>query len=123
MHRWDVCHAAVCTEHARGLGHARMGSVSFAVRGWNLCCVWTGSVLFRGRGCAKHGQHPCPCTVPNPALSPRRLERLQRIVSKLQMESGLCEEQLNQADTLLQSVRGGRGAVRCGGARCGAAAP
>lgn len=34
-----------------------------------------------------------------------RLERLQRIVSKLQMESGLCEEQLNQADTLLQSVR------------------
>ncbi|XP_078542690.1 plectin isoform X4 [Lissotriton helveticus] len=31
-----------------------------------------------------------------------RLERLQRIVSKLQMESGLCEEQLNQADTLLQ---------------------
>ncbi|KAG8134123.1 hypothetical protein E2320_011850 [Naja naja] len=31
------------------------------------------------------------------------LERLQRIVSKLQMESGLCEEQLNQADTLLQS--------------------
>ncbi|KAJ6661540.1 hypothetical protein lerEdw1_014450 [Lerista edwardsae] len=35
-----------------------------------------------------------------------RLERLQRIVSKLQMESGLCEEQLNQADILLQSVRG-----------------
>ncbi|XP_019329911.1 PREDICTED: plectin-like [Aptenodytes forsteri] len=34
---------------------------------------------------------------------PGRLERLQRIVSKLQMESGLCEEQLNQADTLLQS--------------------
>nr|XP_028591701.1 plectin isoform X7 [Podarcis muralis] len=32
-----------------------------------------------------------------------RLERLQRIVSKLQMESGLCEEHLNQADTLLQS--------------------
>ncbi|XP_058035009.1 plectin isoform X29 [Ahaetulla prasina] len=32
-----------------------------------------------------------------------RLERLQRIVSKLQMESGLCEEQLNQADILLQS--------------------
>ncbi|XP_073488427.1 plectin isoform X2 [Aquarana catesbeiana] len=32
-----------------------------------------------------------------------RLERLQRIVSKLQMESGLCEEQLNQADTLLQT--------------------
>ncbi|XP_028919848.1 plectin isoform X5 [Ornithorhynchus anatinus] len=32
-----------------------------------------------------------------------RLECLHRIVSKLQMESGLCEEQLNQADTLLQS--------------------
>ncbi|KAJ7338281.1 hypothetical protein JRQ81_011044 [Phrynocephalus forsythii] len=32
-----------------------------------------------------------------------RLEQLQRIVSKLQMESGLCEEQLNQADALLQS--------------------
>ncbi|XP_069477962.1 plectin isoform X5 [Ambystoma mexicanum] len=32
-----------------------------------------------------------------------RLERLQRIVTKLQMESGLCEEQLNQADALLQS--------------------
>ncbi|XP_073925519.1 plectin isoform X27 [Castor canadensis] len=32
-----------------------------------------------------------------------RLECLQRIVSKLQMEAGLCEEQLNQADTLLQS--------------------
>lgn len=35
-----------------------------------------------------------------------RLECLQRIVSKLQMEAGLCEEQLNQADALLQSVRG-----------------
>ncbi|KAM6288811.1 LOW QUALITY PROTEIN: plectin [Aegotheles albertisi] len=32
-----------------------------------------------------------------------RLERLQRVVSKLQMESGLCEEQLNQADALLQA--------------------
>ncbi|XP_020851009.1 LOW QUALITY PROTEIN: plectin [Phascolarctos cinereus] len=31
-----------------------------------------------------------------------RQECLQRIVSKLQMESGLCEEQLNQADALLQ---------------------
>lgn len=39
----------------------------------------------------------------------RRLERLQRIVSKLQMEAGLCEEQLNQADALLQSVRAGPG--------------
>lgn len=34
-----------------------------------------------------------------------RLERLQRIVSKVQMESGLCEEQLNQVETLLQTVR------------------
>ncbi|XP_006879488.1 PREDICTED: plectin [Elephantulus edwardii] len=32
-----------------------------------------------------------------------RLECLQRIVSKLQMEAGLCEEQLNQADALLQA--------------------
>ncbi|XP_054983028.1 plectin isoform X19 [Sorex araneus] len=32
-----------------------------------------------------------------------RLERLQRVVSKLQMEAGMCEEQLNQADALLQS--------------------
>ncbi|XP_034868014.1 plectin isoform X9 [Mirounga leonina] len=32
-----------------------------------------------------------------------RLECLQRIVSKLQMEAGLCEEQLNHADALLQS--------------------
>lgn len=82
--------------------------------------MWAGSVLFLGRGCAEHGQHPCLCTVPNPALSLRRLERLQRIVSKLQMESGLCEEQLNQADTLLQSVRGGCGSVWGGRARCGA---
>ncbi|XP_055981334.1 plectin isoform X1 [Sorex fumeus] len=32
-----------------------------------------------------------------------RLELLQRVVSKLQMEAGMCEEQLNQADALLQS--------------------
>ncbi|XP_053489496.1 plectin isoform X3 [Ictalurus furcatus] len=32
-----------------------------------------------------------------------RLERLQRIVGKVQMESGVCEEQLNQMETLLQS--------------------
>ncbi|XP_015463351.3 plectin isoform X3 [Astyanax mexicanus] len=32
-----------------------------------------------------------------------RLERLQRIVSKVQMESGVCEEQLNHLETLLQS--------------------
>ncbi|XP_056141829.1 plectin-like isoform X2 [Lampris incognitus] len=32
-----------------------------------------------------------------------RLERLQRIFSKVQMESGSCEEQLNQLDTLLQT--------------------
>ncbi|XP_041963739.1 plectin isoform X6 [Alosa sapidissima] len=32
-----------------------------------------------------------------------RLERLQRIVSKVQMESGVCEEQLNQLESLLQS--------------------
>ncbi|CAB1321217.1 unnamed protein product [Coregonus sp. 'balchen'] len=32
-----------------------------------------------------------------------RLERLQRIVSKVQMESGVCEEQLNQVEGLLQT--------------------
>ncbi|XP_054601412.1 plectin a isoform X9 [Nothobranchius furzeri] len=32
-----------------------------------------------------------------------RLERLQRIVSKVQMESGVCEEQLHQVETLLQT--------------------
>ncbi|KAM4630364.1 plectin a isoform 2-T2 [Polymixia lowei] len=32
-----------------------------------------------------------------------RLERLQRIVSKVQMESGVCEEQLNQVEALLQT--------------------
>lgn len=34
-----------------------------------------------------------------------RLERLQRVVGKVQMESGVCEEQLNQVETLLQAVR------------------
>lgn len=33
-----------------------------------------------------------------------RLERLQRIISKVQMESGICEEQLNQLESLLQTV-------------------
>lgn len=33
-----------------------------------------------------------------------RLERLQRVVGKVQMESGVCEEQLNQVETLLQAV-------------------
>ncbi|XP_077404420.1 plectin a isoform X4 [Vanacampus margaritifer] len=32
-----------------------------------------------------------------------RLERLQRVVSKVQMESGVCEEQLNQVEALLQT--------------------
>ncbi|XP_053786026.1 plectin isoform X17 [Desmodus rotundus] len=47
-----------------------------------------------------------------------RLECLQRVVSKLQMEAGLCEEQLNQADALLQSdirlLAAGKGAQRAG---------
>nr|KAF6405475.1 plectin [Rousettus aegyptiacus] len=47
-----------------------------------------------------------------------RLECLQRIVSKLQMEAGLCEEQLNQADALLQSdirlLAAGKTAQRAG---------
>ena len=37
--------------------------------------------------------------VPHP-----RLERLQRIVTKVQMESGVCEEQLNQLDSQMQTV-------------------
>lgn len=47
-----------------------------------------------------------------------RLECLQRIVRKLQMEAGLCEEQLNQADALLQSdirlLAAGKAAQRAG---------
>ncbi|XP_045716753.1 plectin isoform X17 [Phyllostomus hastatus] len=47
-----------------------------------------------------------------------RLECLQRVVSKLQMEAGLCEEQLNQADALLQSdirlLAAGKGPQRAG---------
>lgn len=39
------------------------------------------------------------------SLSAGRLERLQRVVGKVQMESGVCEEQLNQVETLLQAVR------------------
>lgn len=57
---------------------------------------------------ASEAPSPCFC---------RRLECLQRIVTKLQMEAGLCEEQLNQADTLLQSVRGVGQAAREGGQR------
>lgn len=34
------------------------------------------------------------------------MERLQRVVSKVQMESVVCEEQLNQVEGLLQMVRG-----------------
>ena len=33
-----------------------------------------------------------------------RLERLQRIVTKVQMESSSCEEQLNQLDSQMQTV-------------------
>lgn len=33
-----------------------------------------------------------------------RLERLQRIVGKVQMESGLCDEQLSHLESLLQTV-------------------
>lgn len=50
-----------------------------------------------------------------------RMERLQRVVSKVQMESGVCEEQLSQVEALLQTVReapagGGRGVGGPGGA-------
>ncbi|NXP25715.1 PLEC protein, partial [Scytalopus superciliaris] len=37
-----------------------------------------------------------------------RLERLQRVVTKLQMESGLCEEQLNQADADIRLLAAGK---------------
>ncbi|XP_040551562.1 plectin-like isoform X8 [Gallus gallus] len=47
-----------------------------------------------------------------------RLERLQRIVTKLQTEAGLCEEQLNQADALLQAVSGGCRGAAVRGAVC-----
>lgn len=33
-----------------------------------------------------------------------RLERLQRVVGKVQMESGLCDEQLSHLESLLQTV-------------------
>ena len=33
-----------------------------------------------------------------------RLERLQRIVSKIQMESELCDGELNHLESLLQTV-------------------
>lgn len=33
-----------------------------------------------------------------------RLERLQRIVSKIQMESELCDGELNHLENLLQTV-------------------
>lgn len=60
-----------------------------------------------GRTRAVHGQDGCPAVLTVSPPCPRRLERLQRVVTKLQMESGLCEEQLNQADALLQAVRAG----------------
>lgn len=61
---------------------------------------------------------PTPLTAGPVGALGCRLECLQRIVSKLQMEAGLCEEQLNQADALLQSVRGGAPAEgRRGGRR------
>lgn len=47
--------------------------------------------------CCLHVSYPVMCIF-------LRLERLQRIVSKVQMESGVCEEQLNQLESLLQSV-------------------
>ena len=81
--------------------------------------AWRGRALHWGAMHRPHWSHPC------------RLERLQRIVTKLQTEAGLCEEQLNQADALLQAVSAalrGCGAwcrawrhMRCGAACCRAA--
>lgn len=85
----------------------------------------TGNRVQHGtRTHAGHGQDSCPLGRTRPVLTvslcvppcPRRLERLQRVVTKLQMESGLCEEQLNQADALLQAVSvGGTGVGGPGG--------
>uniref|UniRef100_A0A669QKT4 Calponin-homology (CH) domain-containing protein n=1 Tax=Phasianus colchicus TaxID=9054 RepID=A0A669QKT4_PHACC len=52
-----------------------------------------------------HAVHGWGSTVQERAVQCRDewLERLQRIVTKLQTEAGLCEEQLNQADALLQA--------------------
>ncbi|XP_010218287.1 PREDICTED: plectin, partial [Tinamus guttatus] len=66
-----------------------------------LGLIWT--IILHFQDLCRAGLGRVPARRPQCRLSLRRLERLQRIVSKLQMESGLCEEQLNQADTLLQS--------------------
>lgn len=97
-----------------------------ALQRQDLCYVGTapmpcmdGISAPRGRICTMRGRGECPHADPSSTISPCRLERLQRIVSKLQMESGLCEEQLNQADTLLQSVSGGSGCGVGAGWRAG----
>lgn len=78
----------------------------------HLCRAWTGQVPC-GAGPLRGGG--CPRAHLSPHRSHRRLERLQRVVTKLQMESGLCEEQLNQADALLQAVSGQGGRSGGGG--------
>ena len=94
-----------------------LGRKSPLPRGWETrtrgqlsCGPQAGGQAGSRRGAAPCGGEPgglTPLTAGPVAALGRRLERLQRVVSKLQMEAGLCEEQLNQADALLQSVRGG----------------
>ncbi|XP_021239590.1 plectin-like, partial [Numida meleagris] len=63
---------------------------------------WSNAMQCRMERC--NAVHAVQCSAPSPlSASALRLERLQRIVSKLQSEAGLCEEQLNQADALLQA--------------------
>lgn len=51
------------------------------------------------------GSFSCKVNVSGKTLSLCRMERLQRVVSKVQMESVVCEEQLNQVEALLRTVR------------------
>lgn len=94
------------------MSHCLGGNPPPNPRGGKPTLGWRDSGLQAG-GEARRSGH-CSATRSRRAVPSRwslvlglRLECLQRIVSKLQMEAGLCEEQLNQADALLQSVRGG----------------
>ena len=87
------------------------------------CSAAQGGALQRRDGAVHCSTGSCIAVHRPHWLHPRRLERLQRIVTKLQTEAGLCEEQLNQADALLQAVSAGGGAAMRGavhGAACGA---
>lgn len=116
-------------QDGKGDGESKMGIGSGMGSGMGSR---TGNRVQHGtRTHAGLGQDSCPLGRTRPVLTvslcvppcPRRLERLQRVVTKLQMESGLCEEQLNQADALLQAVSvGGTGVGGPGGTSPGHAA-